>query len=47
MEEDDKGRPMIRMSVSAWMFLLVPAYQGSPGQKGIKRLCVCVCVNNK
>ena len=26
------------------MFLLVPAYTGSPGQKAVKRLCVCVCV---
>ena len=26
------------------MFLLVPAYPGSPGQKAIKQLCVCVCV---
>jgi len=26
------------------MFLLVPAYLGSPGQKAVKRLCVCVCV---
>jgi len=25
------------------MFLLVPAYPGSPGQKAVKRLCVCVC----
>jgi len=25
------------------MFLLVPAYPGSPGQKVVKRLCVCVC----
>ena len=24
------------------MFLLVPAYPGSPGQKATKRLCVCV-----
>ena len=24
------------------MFLLVPAYPGSPGQKSVKRLCVCV-----
>ena len=24
------------------MFLLVPAYPGSPGRKAIKRLCVCV-----
>ena len=26
------------------MFLLVPAYPGSSGQKAVKRLCVCVCV---
>jgi len=26
------------------MFLLVPAYPGSPGQKAVKRLCVFVCV---
>ena len=26
------------------MFLLVPAYPGSPGQKAVKRLCVCACV---
>ena len=26
------------------MFLLVPAYPGSPGQKAVIRLCVCVCV---
>ena len=44
MEEDDKGCPMIRMGASGWMFLLVPAYPGSPGQKAVKRLCVCVCV---
>jgi len=25
------------------MFLLVPAYPGSPGQKTVKWLCVCVC----
>ena len=42
MEEDDKGCPMIRMGVSGRMFLLVPAYPGSPGQKAVKRLCVCV-----
>ena len=34
---------MIRMGVSGWMFLLVPAYPGGPGQKAVKRLCVCVC----
>ena len=44
MEEDDKGCPMIRMGVSGWMFLLVLAYPGSPGQKAIKWLCVCVCL---
>ena len=43
MEEDDKGYPMIRMGVSGLMFLVVPAYPGSPGQKAVKRLCVCVC----
>jgi len=26
------------------MFLPVPAYPSSPGQKAVKRLCVCVCV---
>ena len=26
------------------MFLPVPAYPGSPGQKAVKRLCVYVCV---
>ena len=26
------------------MFILVPAYPGSPGQKAVKRLCVCVCL---
>jgi len=25
---------------------LVPAYLGSPGQKAIKRVCVCVCEDN-
>ena len=44
MEEDDKGCPMIRMGVSGWMFLLVPAYPGSPGQKAVKRLCVCIII---
>ena len=26
------------------MFILVPAYPGSPGQKAVKWLCVCLCV---
>ena len=30
------------MDVSGWIFVLVPAYLGSPGQKDVKRLCVCV-----
>ena len=44
MEEDHKGCPMIRMGVSGWVFLLVPAYPGCPGPKAVKRLCVSVCV---
>ena len=43
-EEVDKGCLMIRMGVSGWVFLLVPAYPGSPGQRAIKRFCVFVCV---
>ena len=27
-----------------WFCLLVPAHPGSPGQRAIKRVCVCVCV---
>jgi len=27
-----------------WVFLLVPAYPGSPGPTAVKRLCVCVCI---
>jgi len=26
------------------MFLMVPAHPGSPRQRAVKRLCVCVCV---
>ena len=37
MEKDDKGSTMIRMGVSGWMFLLIPAYPGCPGSKAIKR----------
>jgi len=37
---DSDGIPMIRMGVSGWMFLLVPAYPGCPGPKAVKRLCV-------
>ena len=42
MEEVDKGCLTIMMGVTGWMFLLVPAYPGSPRQRAIKRLCVCV-----
>jgi len=42
MEEVHKGCLMIRMGVSGWMFLLVPAHPGSPGQRAVKQLCVCV-----
>jgi len=45
MEEDDKGCPMIRLGVSGWVFLLVPAYPCCPGQKPLNG-CVCVCVND-
>jgi len=44
MEEVDKGCLMIRMGVSGWMFLLVPAHPGSSGQRAVKWLYVCVCV---
>jgi len=37
MEKDDKGSTMIRMGVSGWIFLLVPAYPGCPGSKAVKR----------
>ena len=42
MEEVDKGCLMIGIGVSGWMFLLVPAYPGSPGQTIV---CVCVCAH--
>ena len=43
-----RWRKMIRMvdeqrGVSGWMFLLVPAHPGSPGERAIKWSCVCVC----
>ena len=42
MDEADKGCPMTRMGASGWVFLLVPAYPGSPRPTAVKRLCVCV-----
>ena len=29
--------------MSGWIFLLVPAHPGRPGQRAVKRSCVCVC----
>ena len=44
MEKDDKGSTMIRMGVSGWMFLLVPAYPGCHGSKAVKRsLLLLLC----
>jgi len=37
MEEADKGRLMITIFVSGWMFLLVLAHPGSPRQRTIKQ----------
>ena len=37
MEKDDKGSTLIRLGVSGWKFLLVPAYAGCPGSKAVKR----------
>jgi len=37
MEKDDKESTLIRMGVSGWKFLLVPAYPGCPGSKAVKR----------
>ena len=41
-EKDDKGSTLMRIGVSGWEFLLVPAYPGCPGSKAVKRSCVCV-----
>ena len=38
MEKGDKGSTLTRMGVSGWMFLLVPAYLGCPGQTAVKWL---------
>jgi len=39
MEKGDKGSTMIRMGVSGWMFLLVPAYPGCPDQRPLNGRC--------
>jgi len=44
MEEADNDWMMIRM-VGASVFLLVPAHPGSPGQRAVKRLFLCVCIH--
>jgi len=41
MEEADKHWMMIRM-VGGWVFLLVPAHPGSPGQRAVNGCCCCV-----
>ena len=38
MEKGDKGSTLTRMDVSGWMFLLVTAYSGCPGQTAVKWL---------
>ena len=46
MLEDDKGCPMIRLGVSEWVFLLVLACSGCPGQKLLNGcVCVLVCID--
>jgi len=46
MDEADKGRLMIMICVSGWMFLLVRAHLGCPGQNPESRkMVVCMCVN--
>jgi len=47
MQEVDKGCLMTRTGVSGWMFLLVPAYPGSPGPKAVKQLCVVRVFNSR
>ena len=42
MEKCDKGSTLTRMGVSGWMFLLVPAYPGCPGQTAVKWLLLLV-----
>jgi len=43
MEEADKGWLRIRIGVSAWMFLLVPAHPGSPRQEAVNQMFCCFC----
>jgi len=43
MKEADKDWMTIRM-MGGWVFLLVPAHPGSPGQRAVKRVVVVVVV---
>ena len=45
MEEADKDWMMIRM-VGGWVFLLIPAHPGSPGQRAVKRLLLLLLEYN-
>jgi len=45
MEKDDKGSTLIRLGVSGWGFLLVPAYPGCPGSKAVKRSLLLLLLN--
>jgi len=48
MEEVDKGCLMIRIQDGCeWVNVSSgtgPVHPGSPGQRAVKQLCVCVCV---
>jgi len=44
MEKGNKGSTLTRMSVSGWMFLLVPAYPGCPGQTAVKWLLLLLLI---
>ena len=39
-----RSMPISGYTESGWMFLLVPAHPGRPGQRAIKRSCVCMYV---
>jgi len=43
MEEADKDSRMIWL-VGRWVFLLLLAHRGSPGQMAIKWLLLCCCL---
>ena len=45
MEKGDKGSTLTRMGVSGWMFLLVAAYPGCPGQTAVKWLLLLLSLS--